>query len=82
MSTRADRRLMSEVMLDLHDYEGRLLEQMDRGGILMPPPPLPGGPDYDSISSKAMERIRRNRRVADEIYRRIKTRAAAQQEEE
>ena len=58
-------------MIDLHDYEGRLLLQKDKGITLMPPAPLPDF-DYDVLKPSDMDRIDRNRRVADEIYQRVK----------
>lgn len=64
--------IMDMVMIDLHDYEGALLLQLDRGIGLMPPAPMPGGVDYDKLKPSDMKRIERNHRVAREIYKRLK----------
>lgn len=64
-------RILEDVLIDLHDYEGTLLMQMDARMILEPPPSLPGGPDYDSLRPSDMDRIKHNRRVALELHRRI-----------
>ena len=53
-------------LIDLHDYEGRLLLQKDRGVPAMPPPPPIV--DKSNLTAEEWERIQRNYRMAQEIY--------------
>lgn len=58
-------------LLDLHQYEADILRQRDRGILAMPPPPIPGlvMGEWTAEDLKAMES---NRRVAEEIYMRVR----------
>ncbi len=60
-------------LIDIHDYQAEALFALDRGSTLGPPPPIPGlaGREW---TCEELEAMRKNRRLADDIYDRYKVR--------
>lgn len=54
-------------LIDLHDYEATLLLERDKGMPSLPPPSIPDM----AFSCEELQAMKKNRRLAAEIYKRI-----------